>query len=77
MDLLSNISVADVFGYLASVFIVLAFFFSNIRTIRIVNAIGCICFVIYAAYNDAWPVLIPNALLLFVQVYYLVFKSGK
>lgn len=77
MDFISNISVADIFGYLASVFIVLAFFFSNIKTIRIVNAIGCICFVIYAAVYEAWPVLIPNALLLFVQLFYIIFKPGK
>ncbi|HEY4540067.1 MAG TPA: uroporphyrinogen decarboxylase [Faecalibacter sp.] len=77
MDFISNISVADVFGYLASVFIVLAFFFSNITKIRIINAIGCICFVIYAAIYEAWPVLIPNAILLFVQLYYIIFKPSK
>ncbi len=67
MDFLSNISVADIFGYLASVFIVLAFFFS----------IGCVCFVIYAAMTEAWPVLIPNAILFLVQAYYIAFKPGK
>lgn len=77
MDIISNFSVADVFGYLASVFIVLAFFFSNITKIRIINAIGCICFVVYAVYKDALPVLVPNALLLIVQVYYLIFKADK
>lgn len=77
MDFISNISVADIFGYLASIFIVLAFFFTKITTIRIINSIGCICFVVYAAINDAWPVLIPNALLLIVQVYYIIFKPGK
>ncbi|CAM3203225.1 uroporphyrinogen decarboxylase [Empedobacter falsenii] len=77
MDFLSNIGIADIFGYLASVFIVLAFFFSKITTIRIINAIGCICFVIYAAMIKAWPVLIPNALLFLVQAYYIAFKPGK
>ena len=77
MDFLSNMNVADIFGYLASLFIVLAFFFSKITTIRIINAIGCVCFVIYAAVNEAWPVLIPNAILFLVQAYYIAFKPGK
>ncbi|MEG0188146.1 uroporphyrinogen decarboxylase [Algoriella sp.] len=77
MDFLSNINVADIFGYLASVFIVLAFFFSKITTIRVINAIGCVCFVIYAWMYDAWPVLIPNAILFLVQAYYIAFKPGK
>ncbi|SDE50818.1 uroporphyrinogen decarboxylase [Riemerella columbipharyngis] len=61
-------------GYAASVFIVLSFVLKNIKHIRIVNLIGCICFVIYGAMNDTvlWPIIIPNALLSFIQVYYLI-----
>ena len=77
MDFLINASIADVVGYLASIFIILAFVFSNIRTIRIINAVGCVCFVIYALFYDAWPVLIPNAVLFFVQLYYIIFRPGK
>ncbi|WP_313383956.1 uroporphyrinogen decarboxylase [Chishuiella sp.] len=77
MDFLYNIGIADIFGYLASVFIVLGFFFSKITVIRIINAIGCICFVIYASMLEAWPVLVPNAILFLVQAYYLLFKPGK
>jgi len=77
MEFLSNITVADIFGYLASVFIVLGFFFSHITKIRVLNAIGCVCFVVYAIVYEAWPVLIPNAILLIVQLYYIIFKPGK
>ncbi|GGE88747.1 hypothetical protein SAMN05443634_104193 [Chishuiella changwenlii] len=77
MDFLSNIGFADIFGYLASIFIILGFFFSKITVIRIINGIGCICFVVYASMIEAWPVLIPNAILFLVQAYYLVFKPGK
>lgn len=77
MDFLNNTSTADIVGYLASIFIILSFVFSNIKTIRIINAVGCVCFVIYAAAYKAWPVLIPNAILLFIQFYYLIFKPGK
>lgn len=77
MDLITNTTTADIVGYLASLFIILSFIFSNIKTIRIINAIGCVCFVVYAYAYQAWPVLIPNAILLFVQLYYIIFKPGK
>lgn len=66
---------AQYIGYLASVFIVGGFVFKNIRTIRILNAIGCVCFVFFgffASQNSIWPVIIPNAILTIIQIYYLI-----
>ncbi|GAB0154855.1 hypothetical protein CHRYSEOSP005_01150 [Chryseobacterium sp. Alg-005] len=68
--------IATYIGYAASFFIVLSFALKNLRKIRIVNMIGCICFVIYGIFSGMlWPVIIPNALLCFVQVYHLM--AGK
>lgn len=59
-------------GYAASFFIVLSFILKNLRKIRILNLVGCVCFVIYGFYSgQLWPVIIPNALLCFVQLYHL------
>lgn len=77
MDFLSNLSVADFFGYFASVFIIGAFLSHNVLRIRIINAIGCLCFVIFGVMTEAWPVVIPNGLLFFVQLYYIFFKQNK
>ena len=52
-------------GYLASVCIVLSFIMKKVQHIRLINLIGCLC-----------PVIIPNALICFVQIYYLS-KSKK
>lgn len=76
---------AEYIGYLASVFIVGGFLLKNLRTIRFINMFGCICFVIYGIFlNDyrdlnQWllPVIIPNAILALVQVYYLTSKKGQ
>ncbi|MDQ1164760.1 MULTISPECIES: uroporphyrinogen decarboxylase [unclassified Flavobacterium] len=76
---------AEYIGYLASVFIVGGFMLKNLRTIRFINMFGCICFVIYGIflidYRDfsKWllPVIIPNAILAFVQIYYLTLKDDK
>ncbi|KFF14277.1 uroporphyrinogen decarboxylase [Chryseobacterium soli] len=70
---------ANYIGYAASLFIVLSFALRNLRKIRIVNLIGCACFVVYGIYSGMlWPVIIPNGLLCFVQVYHLITgKNGK
>ncbi|UOU99309.1 hypothetical protein MUU74_04960 [Chryseobacterium daecheongense] len=70
--------IATYIGYAASFFIVLSFALKNLRKIRIVNMIGCICFVIYGIFSGMlWPVIIPNALLCFVQVYHLMTANKK
>jgi len=76
---------AEYIGYLTSVFIVGGFLLKNLRAIRFINMFGCICFVIYGIFlNDyrdfnqwLWPVIIPNAILAFVQIYYLTAKNDK
>ena len=75
---------AEYIGYLASVFIVGGFLLKDLRTIRLINLFGCICFVIYGIFlNDfrnvnQWllPVIIPNAILAFVQIYHLTVRKS-
>lgn len=63
-------------GYGASLFIVLSFVLKDITKIRIVNLIGCILFVVYGVFSDyLWPIIIPNSILCFIQVYHLLKKS--
>lgn len=65
--------IASYFGYAASFFIVLSFILKDLRKVRVINLIGCICFVIYGVWSGMlWPIIIPNALLCFVQIYYLI-----
>lgn len=60
-------------GYFASVCIVLSFLMKKIYHIRLINLIGCLCFVIYGFLYDPklWPIIIPNAIICVVQIYYL------
>ena len=64
-------------GYAASVFIVLSFIVNQLKWVRVINMIGCLCFVVYGFYFEAWPVVIPNAILIFIQLYFLIFKDNK
>ncbi|MFV0305413.1 MAG: uroporphyrinogen decarboxylase [Moheibacter sp.] len=64
-------------GYAASFFIVMSFVVNDIKKVRVINMIGCICFVIYGVYFKFWPVVIPNVILIFVQLYYLMIKDKQ
>lgn len=67
----------DIIGYIASAFIMTSFLVKNMRLLRIINSLGCICFIIYAInlMPIAWPVIIPNAFIFIVNIYYLFIKS--
>ncbi|AZI33531.1 uroporphyrinogen decarboxylase [Kaistella carnis] len=68
--------ITNFIGYAASFFVVFSFVLKDVRKIRIVNFIGCFCFVVYGIFSDyLWPVIIPNGILCGVQVYHLLKKS--
>jgi len=67
---------AEFIGYLASTFIVGSFLLKQVKPIRTVNLLGCICFVIYGIFSGMlWPIIIPNGILAFVQLYHLIKKD--
>ena len=69
--------ITNYFGYAASFFVVLSFMLKDITRIRIVNLVGCILFVLYGIYsNYLWPIIIPNAVLCFIQGYHLIKKKA-
>lgn len=72
-----NPDIFEWIGYAASVFIVSSFLVNKIKFIRIINMIGCLCFVVYGTYFQFWPVVIPNAILVFIQLYFLFFKDNR
>lgn len=66
-------------GYFASVCIVLSFLMKKIHHIRLINLIGCLCFVIYGFLYDPklWPIIIPNAIICVVKYTTLVKVKAK
>lgn len=68
--------ITNYIGYAASFFVVLSFILKDVTKIRIVNLVGCALFVLYGIFSDyLWPVIIPNGILCFIQVYHLTKKS--
>lgn len=68
----------ELIGYIASTSVVASFLINNnIKLTRSINLCGCILFTIYGFLINSIPIIIPNAFLIFVQLYFLFFNSSK
>lgn len=63
--------IAEYIGYLASVFLIISLSVNGDVKFRMYNLLGCICFIIYGFLFNAWPVILTNTILLFINIYYL------
>lgn len=64
-------TIAPYFGYLASLFLVLALIVNTELKFRWFSASGNVAFITYAVMILAFPVLITNVILLVINIYYL------
>lgn len=62
-------------GYLASALILVSFLFGNVTKLRIVNTVGCVTFVIFGLLTHNYPIIITNAGITLINLYYLLKKS--
>ncbi len=58
-------------GYLASILIVISLTMTDIMRLRIINTLGCICFVIYGLSVKAYPVALSNLAIILINFYNL------
>lgn len=67
-----DISLTDWVGYLASLVLMISFMMKNLNTLRIINSIGALLFVVYGfMLETSWPIIITNAFIFGVNLYYL------
>jgi len=67
-----GISVTEWVGYLASFVIMISFLMKNIITLRIINSIGAILFIVYGILLlTSWPIIITNVFVLGINIFYL------
>jgi len=74
-----DITLTEWVGYLASLVLMISFLMKNINTLRIINSIGAILFVVYGIMLvTSWPIIITNTFILGVNIYYLTkhFRSN-
>lgn len=62
----------ELFGYIASVFVVLSLMMSNIFYLRIINLIGASSFALYGYIIGSYPVVVVNGSITLIDIYYLV-----
>ncbi len=73
-----EITITDWVGYLASLVLIISFMMKNVNTLRIVNSIGALLFVLYGIMLAiSWPIIITNGFILLLNIYYLTFKRTK
>ncbi|MBA3970878.1 MAG: YgjV family protein [Bacteroidetes bacterium] len=78
MESIATFTITDIVGYLASIIVLVAFLMKNIRTLRIINSIGCVLFVVYGILlNFSIPIIITNAAIACINGYYLLRTSQK
>lgn len=71
-----GISITEWAGYLASLALIISFTMKNVETLRIINSIGAILFVIYGVMlKTSYPIIITNGFILFANIYYLFLKK--
>jgi hypothetical protein len=63
--------VLEIVGYAASVLVAISLMMSSILKLRIINLVGSLAFVVYGALIGAYPVAVVNALIVFINLYYL------
>ncbi|WP_445957197.1 uroporphyrinogen decarboxylase [Yeosuana sp.] len=77
---LFGITATEYIGYLASFMVLLSFTMKDVVKLRVVNMIGCILFVIYGflmpTFRIGLPIIIANAAIFSVNVYYLLQKRS-
>lgn len=70
----------DWVGYLGSFFVLISFLMKKTSTLRILNSIGCLLFVVYECMKIklSWPIVITNLMIATINAYYLFFATtGK
>ena len=68
-----NFSITEIVGYLASVVVLVSFLMKHIKTLRIVNTIGCALFVVYGVLlNFSIPIVATNVAIIIINIYYLI-----
>jgi hypothetical protein len=59
-------------GYLASVLLAISLLVNNELKFRWLNMFGCLAFIIYGVLISALPIVLTNAILLLINLFYLV-----
>jgi len=61
----------EILGIVASLFVISAFLFKNVKIIRLLDAVGALLYVIYGILIHSYANILLNTVLIVVQIYHL------
>ncbi len=71
-----GMNATDFIGYLASFLVLFSFLMKKMKSLRIINTLGCTLFVAYGFLLDfSWPIIITNLAIIIINIYYLSKKT--
>jgi ribosomal protein S18 acetylase RimI-like enzyme len=62
---------AQLLGYFAFIFLAISLWVTNDIKFRWINSLGCLSFVCYGIFINAFPIVLTNAVLLAINIYFL------
>ena len=71
-----NENIVEWTGYIAMITLMISFLMKDIKKLRIINTIACLLFVVYGFMLHSYPVIISNAFISLVNLYYLWYKKS-
>ena len=72
-----GIEIAEWVGYIATLVLLSSFTMKNLRSLRIINSIACLLFVVYGILlSYSWPIIISNSAIFGINFYYLFLKKN-
>ena len=73
-----EITSAEWIGYITTGVLLVSFTMKQLRTLRIVNAIACVLFILYGILlSNAWPIILSNAAIFCINIYNLYLKKNN
>ena len=71
-----GIAITEWVGYLASFALIISFMMKKINTLRVINSMGALLFIVYGVMLDiSWPIIITNGFILLANIFYLAKKK--
>jgi hypothetical protein len=71
-----GIAITEWVGYLASFALIISFMMKKINTLRVINSLGALLFIVYGVMLDiSWPIIITNGFILLANIFYLAKKK--
>lgn len=63
------LNMIEIWGYLSMLVVIWSMTMENVTKLRIVNSISCGMFIVYAVAHNAWPLIIMNSIVIFINMW--------